>query len=334
LSRQNNPVLVLRGNSPLLYFYALSSIDWHTIPDLVRHINWYFFPLIPLATAISYWAAGESFVYVCRIFSFTTKAPIIWRVGFLSTIADNIAFLGNVGGHSVRILLLSKFDHNRTEVFAASVFAGYFYQIIFIAFFPLSFLLLALSHNQSPFGTITLLGLALFFTLLSVGLTITLFHDLSRRRLLHFVGLVVRKIVRRDISHTLQSLDRALTVGIRDSKARSGLLRKVILLTIVDWVLDVCTLELCLLTLGSFVNLGGLLLGFVVSVTLGALSFVPGGLGVQDGSMIGIYTLLGVPFRTSVLAVILSRIMYSFIPYFLSIFVYQDVVRQAAKKAT
>ena len=309
------------------------SIDWRTVPELLHRINWFLLPLVILSTIVSYWAAGLSFVFACRLFSFKTRTSIIWRVGFLSTVADNIAMLGNVGGHSVRLLLLSRFERNKSEIFAVSLFSGYFYQIVFIGLFPLSFLLLLFWHAVPPFSAVTLWVLALLFLALAIVLTEATFSAWVRGRILDFAAWIVRRFTKKEVRQSLQVIDTALAEGIRDSRKRPGLLWKLLWLTVVDWIMDVGTLWLCLLTLGTFVDPGGLLLGFVVGVSLGALSFIPGGLGVQDGSMIGIYALLGVPIRTSVLAVILCRIIYTFLPYFLSIFVYNDVVRAAERQA-
>lgn len=53
--------------------------------------------------------------------------------------------------------------------------------------------------------------------------------------------------------------------------------------------------------------------------TAGALSVIPGGLAVEEGSMSGIYALLGVPLAQAVLAAILFRVIYYFTPLFISL---------------
>lgn len=311
------------------FIIAAFSIDWSTIPALLNRINWYVFPLIILCTCLSYWAAGQSFVYGCKLFRFTTPTHIIWKIGFLSTIADNIAMLGNVGGHSVRLLLLSKYKENPSEILGVSIFAGYFYQISFICFFPLSFVLLALDHTTSPFSSVTLILLSLFFIFVSVFLTLITFFPDIRNWTLRLLSKLIHGTVKKDINNFLSTLSISMKQGVISSREHPYELTMLITYTVADWLTNALATELCLLALGSYIAPGPLLLGFVVGITLGMLSFIPGGLGVQDGSMAGIYTLLGVPLRTSVLAIILFRILYYFIPYFLSIFIYRRVVQQA-----
>jgi len=90
-------------------------------------------------------------------------------------------------------------------------------------------------------------------------------------------------------------------------------------LTVVDWVSTVTALWFCFYALGNPIGIGTLLTGFSFGVTAGFISFVPGGLGVQEGSMAGIYALLNVPIRTAVLAAILFRVVYYFIPFLASL---------------
>ena len=67
--------------------------------------------------------------------------------------------------------------------------------------------------------------------------------------------------------------------------------------------------------------------GFAIGVTAGLVSMIPGGLGVQEGSMAGVYHLLGVPLQQAILASILFRVMYYFIPFFLSLPSYWRILR-------
>jgi uncharacterized protein (TIRG00374 family) len=74
-------------------------------------------------------------------------------------------------------------------------------------------------------------------------------------------------------------------------------------------------------------NIGTLLTGFSLGITAGFISLVPGGLGVQEGSMAGIYALLGVPIQTALLSAILFRIIYYFIPFLISLGFYRRLLR-------
>ena len=77
--------------------------------------------------------------------------------------------------------------------------------------------------------------------------------------------------------------------------------------------------------------MGVLITGFAVGITVGVLSLVPGGLGVQELSMAGIYSLLGVPFAQAVLVASLFRVVYYFIPFVMSLSFYRRLLREIAR---
>jgi len=76
------------------------------------------------------------------------------------------------------------------------------------------------------------------------------------------------------------------------------------------------------------VDPGVVVTGFAVGVAAGVMSMVPGGLGVQEGSMAGAYHLLGVPLEQGVLVSFLFRLVYYMIPFGVSLLFYRNVLRE------
>jgi uncharacterized membrane protein YbhN (UPF0104 family) len=74
--------------------------------------------------------------------------------------------------------------------------------------------------------------------------------------------------------------------------------------------------------------LGTLLSGFGIGVSAGNISMIPGGLGIQEASMAGVYSILGTPFAQAVLASILFRVVYDFVPFLLSLALYGWLLRK------
>jgi phosphatidylglycerol lysyltransferase len=69
------------------------------------------------------------------------------------------------------------------------------------------------------------------------------------------------------------------------------------------------------------------LTGFIIGRTVGVISFLPGGLGTQDASTVGVYATYGVPLAQGALAYILFRIIYYFIPFVISLGFYRRLLR-------
>ncbi len=98
-----------------------------------------------------------------------------------------------------------------------------------------------------------------------------------------------------------------------------GELIKVMGLTWLDWLGSVFVLSFCLDAFGPEVPFGVVVTGFVLGIMAGLISMIPGGLGVQEGSMTGVFALLGVPFSQAFLAAILFRAIFFFLPYLISL---------------
>jgi uncharacterized protein (TIRG00374 family) len=119
--------------------------------------------------------------------------------------------------------------------------------------------------------------------------------------------------------------------GLSVVRTRPLLLVLMVALVVTDWTASVAALWFCFDALGDPISLGVLLTGFALGVTAGVLSMVPGGLGVQEGSMAGLYALLGVPLQKAVLASILFRVVYYLIPYLASLGFYWRLLRQVGR---
>jgi uncharacterized protein (TIRG00374 family) len=145
------------------------------------------------------------------------------------------------------------------------------------------------------------------------------------------IGRAGRFATRRDFQSSLKDFDDTMTRGVAVLHTRPLLLFLMIALVVFDWASSVAALWFCFDALGDPISLGVLLTGFSLSITAGAVSMVPGGLGIQDGSMAGLYALLGVPLQKAVLASILFRLVYYLVPYLVSLVFYGRLLRQVGR---
>ncbi len=78
-------------------------------------------------------------------------------------------------------------------------------------------------------------------------------------------------------------------------------------MSIAGWSAEVVTMHLVVGDMGAAISLTDAGFVFAAGMVLGALAFVPGGLGVADVSMIGLLTALGVDFAIATAATIIVR---------------------------
>ena len=138
---------------------------------------------------------------------------------------------------------------------------------------------------------------------------------------------VRRWVLGRDFGPSLQHLDETLGRGIAAVRAHPMALGLPLLFVLLDWAASVLVLAVCFEALGGRPHLGVLLTGFAIGVTVGFLSMLPGGMGAQEGSMTGIYVLLGVQLEQAVLAAVLFRVVYYIVPFVASLVLYSRLLR-------
>ena len=59
--------------------------------------------------------------------------------------------------------------------------------------------------------------------------------------------------------------------------------------------------------------------GFAIGMAVGVMSMVPGGVGIQEGTIAGTYHLLGMPLEEAVVVSVLFRVVFQLIPLALSL---------------
>jgi len=105
-------------------------------------------------------------------------------------------------------------------------------------------------------------------------------------------------------------------------------------LIIGDVAAMIAGLSFCFKALGIPVHLGVLITGFNFGITLTVISFIPGDLGVQEASIAGVLAIFGVPFSQGVLAAILFRVLYYFVPFIFSLGFYWSLLKETRRNIT
>jgi uncharacterized protein (TIRG00374 family) len=77
---------------------------------------------------------------------------------------------------------------------------------------------------------------------------------------------------------------------------------------------DMATLFLLFIAAGHPVSLGVLLTGYGLPLLLGKVTFLPGGVGIVEGTMAALYNGLGVPSAVTVLVILAYRIVSFWVP--------------------
>ncbi|WP_037334348.1 bifunctional lysylphosphatidylglycerol flippase/synthetase MprF [Salinisphaera hydrothermalis] len=84
--------------------------------------------------------------------------------------------------------------------------------------------------------------------------------------------------------------------------------------SVIDWAIAGALLWGCLAVLGAGVSPAAVIAAFALAATLGMLSFLPGGLGVFDVTLVGLLASHAVSANTAVAALVLYRVAYYLVP--------------------
>ena len=303
----------------------LVLLDWQEVRGVLVRADWHWMPLALAITAISYLCLSYSFASVNRTFNIQLDWPSLLGVGFVSSAM--IAAIGGLAGHSLRLLLMTRRGLATGDVMAPSLFHSYLESLVFFALIPIGFGYLLLTHPLSP-GVALWLGIGTGILGLAFAATaVVFFYAPARSLALWLVGSVWRLVVRRDIGPSLRDFEATLSRGLATLRGRPLVLGLPVALVLADRIARVAVVWVCFHALGSEIGLGVTATGFAVGVAAGVMSMVPGGLGVQEGSMAGTYHLLGVPLEEAILASLLFRAIYYMAPFAVSLAFYRGVLR-------
>ena len=294
---------------------ALSAADWRLVPVAL------------LFAALSYSFMSYGFVVVNRLFGILMRRRELFAIGFVSQVLNHVLSSGGAAGYSLRFLLIQKQGYAIRDIVAASLVHFYVTSLGMLALLPFGLFYLFLRRPAAQ-ATTTAIGIAgLLVVAAFIFATVLVFGRSVRQRVLRLASRLWNRVTHRHIEEPLSNFDSAMSRGVAAFRRHPDQLAVLALMVTADWSFSLVTLWFCFDALGEPLKLGVLITGFSIGITAGVLSMVPGGLGVQEGSMAGIYTLLGVPLEQAVLAAILFRVVYYFIPYLVSLVFYRRLLR-------
>jgi glycosyltransferase 2 family protein len=312
----------------------LVALDWENMRQVLTDADWRYLPLVLLFTFLSYAFYSYAYAFVSQLLGIPMRKRELAEVCFISTVVNHVITTGGVVGYSLRYLLMKMYNVTLKDVLTSSILHYYLTSLDMLTFLPLCFIFLLLKASV-PRGAAIVLGLmTLLFSILLVLITVLVLFPSRRRPIINFLAYLGRKLLHRDLQNWLTQFDDTLTCGTEAFRHKPIVLVWVMLFTLLDFSSSIIAMGFVFEALGPPVKAGALVAGYVIGIMAGLLSMVPGGFGVQEGSMAGIYALLGVQLEQAILAAILFRILYYLLPYFLILPFYTRLQRRAAKQET
>ena len=327
-------VVTLIVGAFILAAIIMIALDWKQVRDVLSKSNLELTLIALLFTVASYSCLSFGYVIVNKVFSIKIGWQELFEVGLVSTALNNIlAFMG-AAGHSLRVMLMRGHKVEPGGIMAASIFHSYLNNIIMFVFPVIGLIYVLLRHLVHGGTATTFMILAGILVLIIAIATVIMLVPRIRSWMLHVVSNLWHRIIHKDITPFITELDTALNNGV--TAMRKNRSQTIILLVLMSafWAFSAGALWFCFSALGKAPDIGVLFCGFGIGIIAGNLSMIPGGLGVQEASLAGVFALLGTSFTQAALASILFRVVYDFIPFFLSLLLYRQLMRRKKKAAS
>lgn len=307
---------------------VLFTMDIERQRQVLAQADWRALPVALLFTAISYLATGYLFARVSHMMGIRMGVRDLTEIGFTTAALNHVLTSGGVAGYSVRYLLMRENGVKLKDVLAASALHYYLTSLLMLAMLPAAFAYLLLNTSMARgvvigLGIVTVIVTIIF--LLASGM---IFLQGVRTPLLGWLGRIVHKVAKRDIQEELDNFNIALSRGVKVLRQKPMEFVVAILLVAADEFSSAAVLWFCFTALGTMVTVGEVLSGYVIGIMSGVVSLVPGGLGIQEGTISGVFSLFGTPIQQAVLAAVLFRLVFFILPYVVSFIFFGGLMRR------
>lgn len=281
-------------------------------------------------TIIAYASMSLSFASVCRLFQIKMRIPYLALIGFVTNTLNRIVTGGGIAGFSLRLLIMGREGIAHRDTIAASMMHYYVGTIDMMIMLPIGILFFGINANVTRGVEIFLYIFTGVLICLVVLATLIIFNPQVRHQTLKIIYQLSKIFSKKDLKSKFRQFEITLTRGILFMRLKPLRLVSAILFTWFEWFGSVFTLGYCLDAFGTKPTFWVVMSGYVIGITLGLASMIPGGLGVQEGAMTFVFSMLGVPIGQAVLATILFRAIYYFLPYLISLVFYQPLLRNTS----
>jgi uncharacterized protein (TIRG00374 family) len=325
-SRQKVTIIVIAV--VFLIGAAVIALDWQEVSRVIGSANWSLVIVALMFTMISYFSFGAAYVATNRLFQINVSRWKLFEVGYVSISVDNILALLGAAGLSIRIVLLRPYGVKTSRIIAASVYQSYFNALVLLVLLLVGLVYLGVGGSikgGASTGALFSAGIMGLFLILA---TLSIFIKKVRSPIFGALNRMAKFLAHRDIMDYLNTFSNSLSLGRRAARNRPLLILAILGLIAGYWGFMLVVMWFCFYAFGQTVRTDILIAGFTIGITAGNLSMVPGGFGVQEASMAGVYALMGIPLTTAILSVILFRVCYDIIPYIVSWSLYRNILRQ------
>lgn len=291
--------------------------------------------LLPLGCALlSYVVMALSYYGIAEAAGCRVPFWEMLKITFVANAVNYLVTTGGLSGFAVRMYFFIRMAIPSGTAVTISLVQTFVTNLVLLLFVVVGFIYLLQTNDLQGFVLGATAALMVVFVLLAAIGVLMLLHRQLRRRTLFVLAESVHWFMHRFLPRHkprrvhIWRFQRNLNRGIEFLLARKWRMFVPILWIGLDWFITLCILYTAFIAVGYPIPMSFVIVGFAVGIVLSLVSFIPGGLGVMEGSMAAIFASLGVPFETAVVAVLVFRVAYYLLPLLISVFFFRGMLVQ------
>ncbi len=320
----------------LIFVFADLRELWRTLADADARL----LPLPFLCGISSYLLMAWSYQGIVRAAGAELSFAEMFKITLVANTANYLVATGGLSGLAVRMYFLTNRGVASGTAVVISLIQTFLTNVTLLFFLLTGMIILFSQHTLHGYALAATTALLVIFSIAGILATLLLFHARVRRRTLFALAQTTHWVMHRLIPHRtpprthIWRYQSRLNRGIEFLMSRKRQMLGPFVLIIVDWIVTLLIIQTAFAAVRYPVRPSFVIIGFAVGIVLSFVSFIPGGLGIMEGSMAGIYASLGVPFETALVAVLVFRCAYYLLPMLTSLFFFHGMFVQAREIRT
>lgn len=295
-----------------LYFLLPKLLGAGKAIELLDQANKWYIVIAFVLEIASYSAIAVLIGVILSQLGYKIKFWDRYKIGSLGAFAIHFLPIGSFGQAASDLYFLRKKNVADGSILIMMVLRLLILYCAFLLIFIIGLALVPTVPNL-PFSPRLISYILLFLIIGGLLFMIYLYKNKNKfrkswNRFLRFGDFFLSKIRGREISKEkeLEIFERIYEgIGKFGRKKRSTVYA--VLAASCYWLGDIAAFYFVFLSFGYNIHWGPLIAGYCISSFLGMVSFIPGGLGVVEGSMGLIYAGLGVPSSIAIMAILVFR---------------------------
>jgi glycosyltransferase 2 family protein len=315
-----------------ILFYTIKQADLRKLVENFQDINLLWTPVVLLTSALSYVFIGAVLYRLLKSAGLTLPFTTSLRISLVSCTLNYAMTIGGLSGVAAKVYLLAKEKIPPSNTLSISMVHGFLTNTVAVIFIYLGFFFLyseyKLSTREKEVGVIILL-VAFLLSWITIQ---TIIHESFRKKLwqlcLWAVLFISRKIRHPNWVHKekAQAFFEKFNENLNIIMKNPSILIAPATYALLDWALMFLCLKCSFLAVRYPVDNWTLLVGFSVGVFMTLFSITPASIGVIEGSMAACFYLMGLDYDRALLATLIYRFAYFFLPILISLFFYKQFI--------